>query len=88
MATYDWYRIANKTEFEDSGLVSKEVELLLEGIGAKTFLIVRGNYTSIVVDDLMLPVNMFEDNPYVIGTKAVGVDDLGDIYYGIETDED
>lgn len=86
--TFDWFELFNLTEFNNLGLVSRELEVELEGIGPKTIRITKGNYTSIMYDDVFLPINMNDANPFVFEGYAVYVDDNDDVFLGIEIDED
>lgn len=82
---YNWYFVINQAEFLASGLVSKEIQTFLVGIGLKTILVTRGNYVSIVVDDVMLSIGIgtSDANPFVFEDKAVLLNDEGDIFYGV-----
>jgi hypothetical protein len=80
---WNWYFIINEQEFLDTGLPSKEVTSFLTGIGQKTFLVTRGNVTSITVDDVMLALGVTNDNPFVFGSRAILLNDDGDIFYGV-----
>jgi len=84
--TFDWYKIINKTEFEATGLVSRELEVILEGVGAKDVLVTVGNYFSITIDDVMLSINIGIDgvNPFVFEDRAVYLDSANDVWYGIK----
>ena len=83
---YNWYFIINQAEFIASGLVSKEVETLLTGIGLKTFLVTKGNYVSITVDDVMLSIGIGiqNTNPFVFEDVAILLNEDGDIFYGVQ----
>ena len=81
--TFDWYKIINKDEFEASGLVSKEVEAVLDGIGEKTILVTRGNLISLVVDGIMISVGLGGANPFVFGGYGVYLDSNSDIWLGV-----
>ena len=83
--TYDWYRIVNKEEFEATGLVSREVDFILEGVGLKTFLITVGNLFSLTVDDVMMSVGVTDDNPFAFGERAIALDNDGWVWWGIKT---
>ena len=79
---YDWYKIINLEEFEDEELVSKEVELNLEGKGTKTVLVTKGNAVSIQIDDAFLTVNLNSRNPFEFENMACYLDDNDDIWVG------
>lgn len=85
--TFDWYKIINRGEFEATGLVSREVELLLDGIGLRTVLVTCGNYYSIIYDGVMLSIGMAGNNPFVFDGYAVYLDVNDDIWLGIQVDE-
>lgn len=82
---FDWYRIINKTEFEATGLVSRDLSIILEGVGAKACLVTVGNLFSITIDDVMLSIGVNEDNPFVFSDRAVYIDSNNDVWYGIKT---
>lgn len=86
--TFDWYKVINKAEFEATGLVSRELEVILDGVGAKTILVTKGNLLSITVDDVMLSVGLKDVNPFVFEDRAVYLDPSEDVWYGILADED
>ncbi len=80
---YDWYKIINKTEFEASDIESKELTLTLTGKGTKDFLVTKGNYISILVDDIFLSLNLNEKNPFEFEDMAIWLDvDTQDIWVG------
>lgn len=83
---FDWYKVINKTEFEATGLVSRELEVVLEGLGAKNVLVTVGNYFSITVDDVMLSIGIGTptSNPFVFEERAVYLDASNDVWYGIK----
>lgn len=85
---YDWYKVINRAEFEALDIPSREVELILEGIGMKTVLVVRGNFVSLVYDGVMLAPGMLDRNPFAFDSYAAYEDAAGDLWLGIEVDED
>lgn len=80
---FKWFKIINKTEFEATGLVSRELDLIFDGIGAKTVLVTIGNYFSITIDDVMLSIGMKEENPFIFEERAIYIDANQDVYWGI-----
>jgi hypothetical protein len=82
---YDWYKVINKSEFEATGLVSREVNLILEGVGQRTVLVTIGNYFSITYNGVMLSIGMTDSNPFAFGGCAVYLDANDDVWLGIET---
>jgi len=85
---FDWYKIINKTEFEAADLVSKEVEVFLEGVGIRTILVTKANLISLLYDGVFLSLGLTEDNPFIFDGHAVYLDDNDDIWLGIQTDAD
>lgn len=83
--TWQYWKVINKAEFEATGLVSRELDLIMEGVGQKTVLVTKGNVFAITVDDVFLPLGVTNDNPFIIGDRAIALDENGDIYYGIGT---
>ena len=85
---FDWYKLFNLVEFNNLGLVSRELTLDLEDLGETSIRITKGNYTSILYDDVFLPINMVDENPFVFEGYAVYLDANNDVFLGIEQDED
>lgn len=83
MNIYDWYKIINKTEFEATGLVSREVEVIFDGLGVKTLLVTSANYFSIMFDDVMLALAVNGANPFEFESKAIYLDANQDVWVGI-----
>lgn len=81
---YRWFKIFNRDEFLETGLVSRTFRLNLEGRGVEEFLVTRGDYVSIVFDGDIMPVEFANENPYRRGDKAVYVNDSKDVYIGFE----
>lgn len=81
--TYDWYKIINKTEFEATGLISRDVEIVLGELGLKTVLVTNANYFSLTYEGVMLSLNMTGVNPFEFEDMAIFLDDAtGDVYLG------
>lgn len=86
---YDWYFIINKTEFEALDIPSREVQLQLKEAGAlKTFLITKGNLTSILVDGIFLSLDLNGEDPFEFEGFAIGSDEDENIYYGIAVEDE
>lgn len=83
MDEYDWYLIINGPFFESLGLVSRELDLLLEGIGAATVMVTKGKFVSIIYDGAILPVKLHDLNPFYADGYGVFITDQGDIYLGV-----
>lgn len=81
--SYNWYKIFNRAEFLAEGLVSRELELVLDGIGLATFLITYGNLLSITYGETMLSIGVTEENPFAFDGAAIYVDDAEDVWWGV-----
>lgn len=84
---FDWYKLINKTEFEATGLVSRSLDIVLDGIGRVTVLVTVGNYFSITYDGVMLSIGITGENPFVFEGYAVYLDSNNDVWLGVELDE-
>ncbi len=86
--TFDWYQIFNLNEFLATGLVSRTYTFFLEGRGQKDILVTQGNETSIVYEDVILPVLFNSENPFVsegdAGSYAVFKDTDENVWLGFE----
>lgn len=82
--SYDWYMIANRAEFLAADLPSREIELVLTGVGLKTILVTKGRLVSIVYEGVMLSIGLTEANPFAFGGFAVYLDASDNIWLGIE----
>lgn len=81
---FNWFELFNKAEFLSTGLVSRTLTVILEGIGEKEILITRGNELSILYDGVFLPLNLKEENPYVFDERAIFEDADGVIWLGVK----
>lgn len=81
-----WYKIFNDAEFIADSVPSRTLVLPLEDRGTETFEIFRGKYTSVNYDDVFLPVNFLEQNPYVSGDYAVYKDAEDYVWFGFAKD--
>lgn len=81
---FDWYKVINRAEFIATGLVSRELEVVLEGVGSKTILVAIGNAFSITVDDVFLAIGVTTENPFVFSDRAIYIDANDDVWYGIK----
>jgi hypothetical protein len=82
---FTWYRIINKVEFEAEDLTSREVQVVLEGIGQKTILVTKGILVSLIYDGVMLSPGLGDENPFYFGDYAAYLDGEDDVYLGIPT---
>ncbi len=84
IADFDFYKIINKAEFEAEGLKSREVTVILEGLGQKTVLVTKQMLFCLVYDGAILPVNLDgADNPFEFEGYAAYIDDADDVYLGV-----
>lgn len=77
---YVAFFIINDTEFRSSNLVSKELQVDLEGIGLKDIVVTRSNITSLIYEGYLLGVRMNNKNPFFQGDYGVLIDVDKDIY--------
>lgn len=84
---YDWYNIFSHAEFIASGLVQRTVTPLLDDRGETEILITRGNTVAVKVDDVFLPVEFLDRNPYERDGYAVYRDADDNVWLGFEVDE-
>jgi hypothetical protein len=80
---FEWYFLANKADFEATGLTSFEAKVVLNGIGEKTVLFTKGNLISIYYDTYFLPIGLNGANPFRYGNYAVFLDQSDDIWLGV-----
>jgi hypothetical protein len=86
---YDWYNIYNMTEFLATGLVSRTVTVIFDGLGLKEILLTKGydDGVSVLFDDVFLKINLNDKNPFEFEDRAVYLDSNNDIWVGIAVDE-
>lgn len=84
---FDWYNLFSLTEFLAQGLISRTLHVNLDGIGQKDILVTRGNEISLIYEDVILPINFRDQNPYNRAgsekTYAVYQDSNNNIWLGI-----
>lgn len=85
---FDWYQLFNYMTFLNDGLVSRTLTVVLDGVGQRNILIVKGNEVSIVYEDVILPVLFENENPFIsegdLAHYAVYKDSDENIWLGIE----
>lgn len=81
--TVNWFKIINRAEFEATGLVSREVQVVLTGIGLRTILVTKGNLFSLTYDGTMLSAGLGDQNPFISGDYAAYEDAAGDVWLGV-----
>jgi hypothetical protein len=80
---YTWYFIINKTEFDELGLVSLPLQLILSGVGLRDVLLTKGNFLSVLSEGVFLPINMNDRNPFPAEDHAVYLDESNNIWLGL-----
>ncbi len=83
MNTYTWFYIFNLIEFEALGLVSRSYSLVLDQVGQIEVLVTKGNYVSMTYDDVLLPINLNDANPFEFETYACYLDENNNVWLGI-----
>ncbi len=82
MTLYDAFKVINLDEFNDTGLVSREVTQIFGSLGLKTVLVTKGNLVSILWDDKFLSLNLNDKNPFEFEGYAIFVDPANDLWIG------
>lgn len=89
--TFNWFKIFNLTEFLSLQLVSKSYPVIMEGVGQKDILVVRGNEVSIVYEDVFLSLQFEDANPFIRegddASYGIYRDSANDVWLGIEIEE-
>lgn len=83
MNLYTVFKLFNLVDFQATGLVARELDVVLEGIGEKKILITNSNYVSILYDGVFLPINLNNKNPFEFGSRAVFLDPNNDVWLGL-----
>lgn len=81
---YAWYNIFNKDEFDATGLVSRTLNVQLEGRGLEKILVTRGNTVAVTHGGTFLPIDFLDHNPYERDGKAIYLDDDSEVWLGFE----
>lgn len=88
---YDWYNLFSLPEFLDTGLVSRTIDVVLDGVGEKEILVTRGNEVGVQYDDVFMMVNFGGRNPISVQgdlfTYALYKDADENIWLGIGIEE-
>lgn len=85
---FTWFKIFNLDDFLGLNLVSKQYTFELEGVGLADILVVHGNEVSMIYDDVMVTINQLGQNPAVMDGYACYVKENGDVYLGIEVEDE
>lgn len=81
---YNWFKIFNTDEFDALGLVSKNYEVTLDGVGLKNVLVTKGIGYGMTCDDVFVAVEMNGTNPTEFDGLASYIATNGDVYLGFE----
>jgi hypothetical protein len=81
---YQWYQIFDYSDFLDTGLVNRTLEVEAPGRGTIQVLLTRGNEVSFTYEGTLLPVNFLGRNPYHRDGKGVFLDIDGKVWLGFE----
>lgn len=84
---YNWFRIFNKIEFDNTGLVSRTITPNLSGIGTVTILITNGLKTGITYNDVFLSLGLNDENPFEFEDYAIYIDEISDVYLGLPIED-
>ncbi len=79
----DWYNIFSLPEFLETGLVSRTYTKVLEDLGEKDILVTQGNYTGMTYEDVFLPLQFADANPYERDGFAIYIDENQDVWLGV-----
>lgn len=82
MNSYKWYYLFNAAEFNATGLISRTLNLNLDGIGIKKILITKGSALGITYEGVFLGVNMAGKNPSAMDGLAVYQDESDQVWLG------
>lgn len=84
--SFYWYNIFNKAAFEATGLVSRTLNVQMEGRGLEKILITHGNTIAVTHEGTLLPISFLGANPYIVSRdgKAIYLDDFGEVWLGFE----
>ena len=86
---YTWYYIFNSDEFNLLGIPSRTYTVILDGIGQRDVLVTKGNLFGLTYNDVFLPLELNQKNPFEFENLAVQVHDNKNVFLGIAVpDED
>ncbi len=87
MNIYDVYNIINLDKFNATNLPSREVTGDFGLLGQQTVLVTKGNLVSFLFNNVYLPLNLNDKNPFEFEGYAIFIDPNNDIWLGIKTGE-
>lgn len=81
---YRWYQVFNRTELDAQNVPYLEKQVEFKQDGEQTVRLYKGQYYSLVVGDVFLPVNLNGRNPFVQPAEktAAYMDAAGNIWVG------
>lgn len=83
------FNLFNYDDFIATGLVSRTLRVVLEGVGDADILISKGNLLSISYDGEYLPIGMNDINPRTSGKYTVWKEPItNQVWLGIAEDSD
>lgn len=81
---FDWFKIINLDDFQDTGLPSQQVTAVFGSkLGLQTAIVTQGNTVSVLFDGIYLSLNLNSKNPFVFENHAIFLDANGDIWCGV-----
>jgi hypothetical protein len=81
---FDWFFVINRTEFNNTGLYSRELTLELGTYGEKEILVCRGVGLGLLMDGVFLRLQTNNRNPFYFGDRGILVTTENDVYIGIQ----
>jgi hypothetical protein len=79
---YDWYFIINEDDFNDLGLVSKSLDLVLGSQGSKTVLVTKGAALGFTCDGIFLSLGLNDRSPFEFEDRAIYKDENNNVWLG------
>lgn len=84
---YNWYKIFNKTDFLNTGLVSRTYSLNLDGLGQKDILVTTGNVLGVTYEGTFLALTEGGKNPFAWEGLALYINGDNDVFLGFQINE-
>lgn len=81
---WKWFKIFSMIEFVGTGLVYKDYQVELEGLGVYTIRALQGQRQNILFDSVFLTVNLNAKNPFTFEGRGVFVDENQDVWVGVQ----
>jgi hypothetical protein len=84
LSSIDWFNICNKTEFEETELVSQKLTITLGNLGEKEILLTQGNEFGVTYEGVLLCANLNDKNPFQFNDYLLWVNPEDDeVWLGI-----